>query len=248
MGNHKPHPDPNQRRSSKEEREVSGSIHIRGEVEANLPKSLIDHYEAAQETEGNRQEKKYRLDVITLIFVIIVAGLTVWQACLNRKLAITAADTLKTTKEQFQRDQRPYLAQTSKSSEAPQFILKPDDPSHGQIMWNWHMTNYGKSPADHVTFSQEISLDGEPFVPSFGETVPNVGPPMAPTTDVYDSVISRPIEKAEFERLVKLTNGIVIRIKIDYSDLEGTPYETGLCLTRTNFGSLTYCKKDNYVH
>jgi hypothetical protein len=247
MSSRKLHPDPNQHGSPKERREVSGSLHVKGEVEANLPKGFIDNYEAAQKEEGDRQEKKYRLDVITLTFVIIVAGLTVWQACLNHQMAVLAANTLKTTKEQFQRDQRPYLAQTSKSSEPPQFIPRPDDQSHGQILWNWHMTNYGKTPADHVTFTQEISLDGEPFAPSFRETAPNFGPPMAPTTDVCDSVISRPIERAEFERLVKVTDGIVIRIKIDYSDLEGTRYQTGLCLTRTNFGSLTYCKKDNYV-
>ena len=247
MSNRNPHPDPNQHGSPKEKREVSGSIHVRGEVEANLPKGFIDNYETSQKEDGDRQEKKFRLDVITLIFVIIVAGLTVWQAILNRQMVKTADNTLKTAKEQFRRDQRPYLAQTSRSSEPPHFILTPGNPSQGQIIWNWHMSNYGKTPADHVTFTQEISLDGGPFVPSQGEIVPNVGPPMAPTTDVNDSVISKPIQTSEFDRLMKTTDGIIIRIKIGYSDLEGTPYETGLCISHTNYGSLTYCKKDNYV-
>jgi hypothetical protein len=110
------------------------------------------------------------------------------------------------------------------------------------------MTNCGKTPAQDVTFAQEIRLAGQSWKPCYGEKAPNIGPPLVQGQDVLDTVISDEMLKTEFDRLMQITDGVSIRIKIHYTGLDGTPYETGLCFSRTNAGSVPYYKKDNYIH
>lgn len=83
--------------------------------------------------------------------------------------ATSAQKALDQSRDLFLKDQRPYVGQTSKSTEGPTFYQNPKTPGYGQIVWNWHMTNYGKSPANSVSFTQEIKLAGRPFLPSYGK-------------------------------------------------------------------------------
>ncbi len=110
------------------------------------------------------------------------------------------------------------------------------------------MTNYGKTPANNIFFTQEIKLGNEGYVTSYGENGKDIGSPEAPGGDTFDTVVSRPIKKSEFDRLLTMNDGISIRIVIWYSDADGTTYESGICLSRTNAGSITYCKEGNYIH
>jgi len=149
---------------------------------------------------------------------------------------------------QFKLDERPYISQTIRSTSGPSWHQNPFDSAKGQITWDWHMTNYGKTPAQNITFTQEIKLAGQSWKPSYGEVVPSIGPPQVQGQDVFDTVISDEMPRTEFDRLMQITDGVSIRIKINYTSLDGTAYETGLCLSRTNAGSLPYCKTDNYIH
>jgi hypothetical protein len=158
-----------------------------------------------------------------------------------------ASAAVKQSENQFKLDQRPYIVQTAKTTEAPRFVDLPTMPGSGQILWNWHMMNYGKSPANNISYTEEIKLAGHQFVQCHGETKPSIGPPQMTGDDVFDTVISDPISREEFSRLLGITDGISIRIKIHYTGLDGTNYESGLCLSRTNAGSITYCKNDNYI-
>ncbi|MGO9009478.1 MAG: hypothetical protein ACLQPN_05185 [Bryobacteraceae bacterium] len=161
--------------------------------------------------------------------------------------ATSAQKALDQSRDLFLKDQRPYVGQTSKSTEGPTFYQNPKTPGYGQIVWNWHMTNYGKSPANSVSFTQEIKLAGRTFLPSYGENGPDIGQPQLPGGDTFDTVISAPMPKDEFDRLLGLPDGISIRIRIHYAGLDGSKYESGLCLSRTNAGSIAYCKQDNYI-
>ena len=152
------------------------------------------------------------------------------------------------TRTQFAKEQRPYVWQTAQTTAPPTFHANPKDPSSGQVTWDWHMTNYGKTPANGVSFTQEIKLGNESYVNSYGETGKDIGNPQAPGGDTFDTVISKPIKKDELDKLLAMNDGISIRIVIWYSDADGSTYESGICLSRTNAGSITYCKEGNYIH
>jgi hypothetical protein len=241
----KPHSDPDNDGARNQKRNITGDVHVRGEITFEPgPEEKLSRKSTETKQETKDREKKW-LERITLAVVTIYAGLTAIQSCQAIKSTNIATESARTNAQQFRLDQRPYIAQTSRSSEPPTFHVNPVD---GQIIWNWHMTNYGKTPANNVKFTQEIKLEGESFVPNYNGVTTDVGPPMAPSGEVFSTVISKPITKAEFDRLMSVTDGITVRIKISYTGVDGTPYETGLCLSRTNFGSLTYCKDDNYIH
>jgi hypothetical protein len=152
------------------------------------------------------------------------------------------------TRTQFTKEQRPYVWQTAKTTSSPTFHVNPKDPTTGQVTWDWHMTNYGKTPANGVSFTQEIKLGNESYALSYGENGKDIGNPQAPGGDTFDTVISRPIKKSDLEKLLTMNDGISIRVIIWYSDADGSIYESGICLSRTNAGSITYCKEANYIH
>jgi hypothetical protein len=118
----------------------------------------------------------------------------------------------------------------------------------GQIIWDWHMTNYGRTPANNVTFTQEMKLGDGNFVLCYGEHRRDVGSPQAPGGDEFDSVISAPMKSDDVKKLLTMNDGISIRITIWYSDAGGSSYKSGICLTRTNAGAIGYCKEGNYIN
>ena len=60
-----------QARSSDHKCEVSGSVHVGGEVEVEFLENLVKQYVAAHEEEHRESKGKYRLDMLTLIVAII---------------------------------------------------------------------------------------------------------------------------------------------------------------------------------
>jgi hypothetical protein len=81
QGHANPHPDGR----DKYERHVDGSIHVRGEIETKRPPDLAKEHATERKEDTTQERKKYVVEAVTLIFVIIVAGLTGYQACLSRE-------------------------------------------------------------------------------------------------------------------------------------------------------------------
>ena len=161
--------------------------------------------------------------------------------------ALAAQKGLEQNDTHFQLEERPYIAQSINSTTGPKWHSNVSDSGKGQLVWDWHMTNYGKTPAQNITFTQEMKLAGGSWKRSHGEAALNVGPPQLQGQDVVDTVISDEIPRSELDRLMRTTDGISIRIKIYYTGLNGNDFETGLCLSRTNAGSIMYCTSDNYI-
>jgi hypothetical protein len=168
--------------------------------------------------------------------------------------ASTAQNALNQARDQFQQDQRPYIWFTNNGVGSPQFHTTPNtNPTTGHIVWDWHYTNYGKSPAygiqhiDHyikigdAPFVRSYKLPERRYRPEFGYLIP-------PGKDDFSTIVSRPeITPEEYARLLRIDRGIAIKAHIRYLDGSGTLYETGLCESRLATGAIGYCDQDNYV-
>jgi hypothetical protein len=97
-----PHPDPHKDSREQNECHVSGDIHVRGEVESKLPPSLIEKYDTERKDDNTREGKRFVinfvLQLLTLIALIVYAGLAAWQGWSAQK---TADSTVI--------DRRPYV-------------------------------------------------------------------------------------------------------------------------------------------
>jgi hypothetical protein len=91
------------------------------------------------------------------------------------KSATTAETALNTARENFRAEQRPIIWLTNNLG-SPQYVNLTNNPGGGQITWQWHFTNYGKSPALHLAFHQLIKI-GDKIEEGHGHKGPSVGAP-----------------------------------------------------------------------
>ncbi len=238
-----------------------------------IPPPPTDNFcTANQDSHEWRENAKFVLQVIGVVLLFVYTVFTVlqwaqirWTNRLTRE-ALNGSDnalsqTLGTmrqqvntadaanriSEEQFRRDQRPYLAQSNKSTESPQFIPNTVSPEKGgQVIWNWHITNFGKTPAYDIFYTDAIKVSGHSFV-SYRQKMPSAVGALQPTGDFYSTAVSQVTTLDVFNHLLTINEGISFRTVIRYRDSYGVWYETGLCQTRTNLGSIAYCKDGNYI-
>jgi hypothetical protein len=149
--------------------------------------------------------------------------------------------------DRFRKDERPYIAEAPKTTQPARFIPNPVHPEMGgQILWDYHFSNFGKTPAYHLHEEQFIKLGDRPFVRSYGEPKHRGETILPPSGDNFITVISAPMQKQEYDRLLTITGGIQIKVRFLYSDAYGINYETGICETRLNTGAISYCE-GNYI-
>lgn len=168
------------------------------------------------------------------------------------KSAYEAQQANRDARDRFREEERPYVWLTSNGLGAPEFIPAASNPSSpsGQVIWTWHYTNYGKTPAFNIRWHQYMSIDGKPFVQSYGAPPRgDVGSPLPPTQDVFTTVVSRPgYTREQVARALAVGGkGISISVRMDYTDGAGGKYETEICLRRLNTGAISYCTTGNYI-
>jgi hypothetical protein len=227
-----------------------------------------------------RENAKFVLQVIGIVLLFVYTVFTVlqwaqirWTNRLTREALIGSDKALNQTLEkmqaqvnatwasivqshqQFGKEQRPYLAETNRSTERPTIFTNPNTPGQVQIVWDWNMTNYGKSPANQIVMDQEMSTDGGViFFPSYGGSgkaggkAHDIGGSAPPGYESGDTVLSAPMQTEEASKILNSPSGIAIRVRITYQDLSGTVYETSICRISKNIGAVTICKKSNYIH
>lgn len=236
------HADPNQTKAADRECHVSGNIYVRGEIETKRPPDLTKEHNTERKEDNSRQNKKFVIEVVTLIVVAIYAGLTSWQGCSTKR----AADAAKTAADTAVAEARPVIWLMNNFGQ-PAYQPAPSR----QITWELHFKNYGKTPASDVRFSEiymKIGVDGQ-WTPSYTTESPEiVTHPVAPEEDIERDGVTPPgISPTQWTELLGTTKGISIKGTILYTDSSKIPYETGFCLTRLNLGGITFCK-DNYIH
>jgi hypothetical protein len=235
-------------------------------AELQIPKGIVSDWERESTQKAHREKFANRVSVLTLFAVIAYAVLVCFQwremvsatdaafdAANQARLSVGLANkAIAQAREQFRQDQRPYIWLTNQGLGFPDFIPTPNSPSSGQVIWTWHYTDYGKTPAYNVRFYDYISIGNRAFARSYqAPTGPDIGAPLPPNKDDFATVVSEPgITQQEYARVASIMNTgktISIRVRIEYTDAYGGDYETGICLNRINTGAIGYCREGNYI-
>lgn len=234
-----------------------------------LPIEITSHYEAEERERGERNRRdriKLYLDIAgagTAIVLVIVTGITLWvfakQLTQMRKATKAASDAAAAAQQansdaanRFREDERPYIWFTVNGTSSPVFITNQgSNPPTGQVLWEWHYTDYGKTPAYGIQWvheeikvgnrRSEIKLDRPYRIGS--------GTPLPPGKDDFAAVPSNPISPDEWTKLLSVDRSIQVRARVDYVDSSGVLYETGFCMSRLASGATEYCDQssENYI-
>jgi hypothetical protein len=132
------------------------------------------------------------------------------------KSAGAAETALQLTKQ----EQRPIIWLTDGPDQTPKFVLDklPADPTSGQILWKWYYTNYGKTPALHVSYRSFIVIENKREESFRQPPEGNSAAPIPPGKHDFSDVISPPgIKPEQFAQLMQTEKAIGIEGKIIYS-------------------------------
>ena len=211
----------------------------------DIPGRIFDELVRQGKEEERREKVRIRLERITMWAVIIYAGIAVFQYVQMRRANQLASDAVTNTRDSFREEQRPYVWLMNQLGSPGLALVKPPT---GQILWSWHLTDYGKTPAYKLVRKQYIKLSGDKiFTPSWDEqSISHTPIPLPPNKDDFNTVISRPgITAQEFNALMQQDEGIIIRIVVNYVDSYGEHYETGICLGHLASGAIEYTEQGN---
>jgi hypothetical protein len=163
--------------------------------------------------------------------------------------ATVAQQALTQARYFFSLEQRPYIWLTSDRG-GPKFVPVPPG-TEGYIFWDWHYTNYGKTPAYGIRANQEMQIgDNATRRKRVFSGASKPGPPLPPTKDDFTTAMSKSkITSQEFQRLMRIEDSIVVFGHFDYRDSGGRKYETGFCFQHLVSGSTAYCPEPeaNYI-
>jgi hypothetical protein len=266
------HPDPNKGGKEQYKRHVDGNIRVSGQIEVHPPPDSTK-----EETPEQKKARSYRfinfvVSVLTLIGVIVYAGLTYWMGYMTR-------ESIDNNVKQFQIDQRPYLW-TSEIS--PQTTIVA-----GQRMWaNIPIIDFGKSPALRTRVAGKIYIgptaksDAERWFIMLGDKqfsdpdqsemvippgIPTLFPPPSITKDTKgviqktsgkggfggifftmfsDAVLTQP----DVDYILNTEESAVIVIRLQYFDGFGNRYWSNVCMSRFVNGNIPHCTRHNEIH
>jgi hypothetical protein len=206
--------------------------------------------------EGKKRDwLDYATGVLELIGLVVLIAYTTFAAlqwCEMKRSVGQAQDALKTAREQFAKDERPYIWLANDSA-GPFTVAALPGPLHDHLALNYRYTNYGKTPAVNVVAVARLYFVADPgkIVLDDTQSLPSVGP-ILPTGKVdYSTAFSdAPIDAKTYKALG--TRGaivfVVIAGVIRYSGMDGTAYTTEFCLERNPERGFAYCPVHNAIH
>ncbi|MGB8990094.1 MAG: hypothetical protein WCC37_26090 [Candidatus Sulfotelmatobacter sp.] len=263
----KRHPDPNHQEADNYQRHISGSIHVRGEIEAKRPPDLAKEHNTERQEDATHARKTFVVEIITLIVVAIYAGLTAWQGCSTQKAAnatTRAADTAEQnfafTQSEFRMEQRPYLSPVPRPAFAkpasngidigrPFAVLMEKGGDTLSIAVD--LRNIGKSPANNSVLTRMEYIFGERdkarqeakrYQPSY-ESVPNV---VAPGEFITPSTPKLPMTKQQAAWFLNGEWELYIVGAVRYTDIFAPPidpYVTTYCF-KVRASGMSYANCD----
>jgi hypothetical protein len=168
-----------------------------------------------------------------------------------------ARQAIQLSKEQFQRDQRPYIWNS-------RIEPLPSSTSTQKLYINIHLANYGKSPAiqqvgkGKIFFGKDALAQADQWFVKLGDKrlpiADSVGiiPPGIPTnpTDTNSRTTiftDRMPTEPEMEYIGKHDATLVGVYRTEYSDAAGNPYRTDMCFYRAVNTAIVMCEKHNEI-
>ncbi|MGA8212017.1 MAG: hypothetical protein WB799_00385 [Candidatus Sulfotelmatobacter sp.] len=172
------HADPDKGGRDQYKRHVDGDITVRGQIETHIPPDAAQQHNTEREEDKTRAKKNYVVGILTLVAVVIYAGIAGWQGCLNRSLVQISQRTFDTS-------QRPYIGDVGiqvvyQFKDAQGEVHTTQAPVANAERLNMVATtkNYGPVPGTDFTVSWRIFVD-EQEVPM--KKIPDRPSPMFPT-------------------------------------------------------------------
>jgi hypothetical protein len=229
-GGGKPHPQPNQNRTRDNKTEISGDIFVRGEIETHLPPSEVQKLATAEEKHDTRENKRYLVELITLLVVIIYGALTGWQAWETRQ-AVKAASEANRLNEELVRGRIQVIVRLKNIPEVGKTLLVPVEITNrghsiaveglttgrGRLYKIPFADMSGMADPNPATFispgdSEDTAIqDGEPITQQFLDGLPTVMETTNP------SGMKRGESAYFFGKLIYKTLGKTYRVEFCYS-------------------------------
>ena len=135
-------------------------------------------------------------------------------------------------------------------SQQPTFFSPPvlkDGKAH--VAWDFHYTNYGRSPAYGIKFGGYMEIGEGATKRRQAFQMAGSGAPIPPGKDDFRSAFSKlPVTREEFDKLMRSDEQIVVHGKFEYTDASGGEYEIGFCFLHLATGATAYCQdSQNYM-
>ncbi|MGA3373235.1 MAG: hypothetical protein ABSC48_15885 [Terracidiphilus sp.] len=249
-GADKPHPQPHENGAQHNQCKWDGDARVSGEINVQFAKDLIDQYRAKQKQDDSHNNKTRLINSLTLVAVIIYASLTAWLVCLSR-------DNLHTTKEFFQRDQRPYIFAT-KIDDAILSQTGPPDFLEKRLAGHIWYYNFGKSPALHVRKEGWIFYGSDALKQADGwfTQVGGKGDLQAQVSNFVETVLMQgedPVNTIVLSQSTPPSVQVqyVVAMRIRYQDTFGNQYWSDVCFWHVPDmapGYSTRCVSHNEIH
>jgi hypothetical protein len=267
--------------------EPENSVLVHGSIQAYPPPEVTQKHEAERKEDAATHEAERQMDLgreahkvwlerLTLVAVVIYAGITLWQGRMTR-------ESIDNNTKQFQIDQRPYVWTSNTALETS---VQKD-----QHMWiNISPVNFGKAPAVRVKYIGKIFLgttakadadkwfsligDKEFANPDLTETlvppgIPTVFPP--PTKGDAASKIEpgKPqatmrggfggggyltlfsdnvLTQPQVDYVLSTDESAYAVLRVRYFDIFGNQYWSDVCMSRYRNGSVPFCATHNEIH
>lgn len=238
-------------------------------AEIQVIEAAVHAFQAQQNVNARRQRKRFWLELLMLIAVVIYASLTllIWrelvetrkqtdqlvQAVINQskaahELATMNQESLNPAKKHLAQEQRPWVL----NAETGRPILKPGE----KIVWNYSFDNFGKTPALNVLQTGKVLFgkDSLKRVRSnyFGTlgTVENQnrGSVIAPRDPRFRTARSDEVlNPSDIAQITGIDGGIVLFYRIEYLDTAGNDYFTEVCRYTLKNGLIANCGVHNQI-
>jgi hypothetical protein len=141
------HSDPEKGSKDQYKRHIDGNITVRGELEVHQPPDAIEADNTERKDQKSNRNRTFLVSWLTLVAVVIYAGITFWQGCSAKKSADAAKDAANTAHDALVLVNRPWVGPMQGAS----LDVYRETSSSGYYLLKIPIKNSGPSPALHVS-------------------------------------------------------------------------------------------------
>jgi len=140
------------------------NVRITGTIKVGRDPSLTQEHNTERREDAASETKKYRVEIATLVVVIIYAGLTFWQGWLTRDIARTSQLQARAAQEQSEIS---HLQMRSFVQVTPPEVEKLELSDLKTFDFLFYIQNVGKVAATKIHMDMNVELPMTHEAPSF---------------------------------------------------------------------------------